>query len=333
MDEMSMVRQLLAEPPPPTPVVTAARGRLESRIRHRVPLAHQGLLARRGRLVPRAALGIAVAAAAATLIVTALVPAGPPGGSAITGAGPAGTLTGIRAQKYLLAVAVRAGRPAARGKYWAEDWIYATRERVGPPSDPHSVIRSTREDDWTSPSRPGWNAGFYQQLGARPGPVTYFHFTRPGRPPWGSTSALPTSAARLKKFLMKLIPGFPGSPGGPGGPGGQHAQLYQQVIPLLEDPISPALRAAVYDVLAGIRGVRVTPGVRDPDGRLGTALTTTWGGQGTEVERDIIDPATGQLLAFEYLATKPSAGTRAGTLLAYNLVRSERWTNQPPPKG
>jgi hypothetical protein len=69
------------------------------------------------------------------------------------------------------------------------------------------------------------------------------------------------------------------------------AELYTVVGDLLrESPAPPALREALYEVAAGIPGVKLVGNYQDALGRTGTA-----------VERDsetlVIDPSNGQLLA------------------------------------
>ena len=68
--------------------------------------------------------------------------------------------------------------------------------------------------------------------------------------------------------------------------------LWSTVLGLLvETPASPALRAALYEVAASLPGVAVDSDYIDSLGRTGTALRL---GEETLV----IDPATGQLLAW-----------------------------------
>jgi hypothetical protein len=82
------------------------------------------------------------------------------------------------------------------------------------------------------------------------------------------------------------------------------AELYSAVADLLpESPASPALREALYEVVANIPGVKLLGHYKDALGRTGTA-----------VERDgetlVIDPNTGQLLAD--IQGNPSTGLSCG---------------------
>lgn len=99
---------------------------------------------------------------------------------------------------------------------------------------------------------------------------------------WDELYALPIDPSRLEATLNADIKGAGPNP---------TAELFTIVGDLLrESPASPALRNALYDVAAGIPGVRVVGRVTDLLGRTGTG-----------VERDgetlVIDPHTGELLA------------------------------------
>lgn len=98
---------------------------------------------------------------------------------------------------------------------------------------------------------------------------------------WDQLYALPTDPAALKTTLVATIHGQGN---------GTDAETFVIVGDLLrESPAPPLLRQALYEVAAGIPGVRSVGQVTDPAGRTGTV-----------VERDgqqyVIDVATGQLL-------------------------------------
>jgi hypothetical protein len=99
---------------------------------------------------------------------------------------------------------------------------------------------------------------------------------------WEQLYALPTDPAKLEPVLQSDIKGAGPNP---------TAELYSVVGDLLrESPAPPALREALYEVAAGIPGVKLVGHYKDALGRTGTA-----------VERDgetlVIDPSNGQLLA------------------------------------
>ena len=99
---------------------------------------------------------------------------------------------------------------------------------------------------------------------------------------WDQLYALPTDPGRLRAELASDLHGAGPDP---------TTELFVAVGDLLrESPASPALREALYDVAAGIPGVRVTGKVTDAAGRSGTGVTYGH-------ETYVIDPATGRLLA------------------------------------
>jgi hypothetical protein len=100
------------------------------------------------------------------------------------------------------------------------------------------------------------------------------------------------------------------------------------------DNVRPAVRAAACQVLAGVPGMRMRPGVRDPEGQSGTAVwQDSWIGFGLRYETtyDIIDPETGAILASDTVAQIPVAGAAPGTVLDYSATTSAYCTSQPPP--
>jgi hypothetical protein len=100
------------------------------------------------------------------------------------------------------------------------------------------------------------------------------------------------------------------------------------------DNVRPAVRAAAFRVLAGVPGVRMRPGVTDPEGQTGTAIwQDSWIGAYLRYETtfDIIDPQTGNMLGDETVAQTPVAGAAPGTVLFYDATTSARWTSQLPP--
>jgi hypothetical protein len=347
-----MIAELLEEPPPPSPEVTAAAARrLADRIGSGDPRFRWNRLAR------PAVIAGAVGVAAALAVVT-LVPRAAPAGHGHSAGGQAGNLTGPQARHYILALASTAGlEPAGGGRYWHETLIEGTRVQVGPPGGRYGVLERWLSEDWTRPRRPGWHAGYDQPLGARPetsadaaawrrdgspsswpgarsggepvrrdpSPPIFHNYDKHEQEPWGSNSNLPADPVRLKKILLAhLIPVT--------GSAARDLELYQTAIPLLRAPIGPALRSAVFRVIAGIPLVQVRLNVRDPGGRPGTALIVTMPGNPAEVDRDIIDPATGRLLAYENIAARRTAGAGPGTLLDYVLFRQLGWTSKAPPR-
>ena len=75
-------------------------------------------------------------------------------------------------------------------------------------------------------------------------------------------------------------------------------QLWRAVTDLLADPhVTPAVRAALLDVAAGLQGAHVTTDTVDPFGRPAHIVAFgNWGG--AEIERLYVDPATHELLVW-----------------------------------
>ncbi|MFF3673805.1 CU044_5270 family protein [Streptomyces sp. NPDC002120] len=102
--------------------------------------------------------------------------------------------------------------------------------------------------------------------------------------------ALPSDAAALKAALQRFHPGSPGSD--------PEADRYLDYFGILENllmfaPLEPQQRAAVYEVLADMPGLRLVGPVKDSTGRSGTAVETDTHSMRIRL---IIDPEEGGLL-------------------------------------
>jgi hypothetical protein len=401
MDEITMIREFLAEPSPPGPQeVAAARERLAKRISGQgLPPAGRRLAPRPGRrlalpagrrLAVRAAIGVATACAAAALVIAALVTDGMPNGPARSGAGPVGALTGQPAREFLLAMATKAGHSQvgspATGRYWCSQAISGTRELVGPDDKllPAPWLNGVQHASAAAPAgyryaiftrdlneaclenpRPGWpggtTGGFSQSFGARPAsPADAAAWRRAGSPdhwkawyarqtisgqpgprqptgsktgqdPWGSDASLPADPAKLRAVFLAHPPPYFYSSNPTQTHPTQSQGLTSAALTVMNGPVTPAVRAAAFQVLAGVPGIVMKPGVRDPEGRVGTAVWLN--GNGQAAEWSIVNPATGSLLDYEEVALRPVAGAPAGTVLDYTAFVSARWTNTPPSKG
>ncbi|MDX3850185.1 hypothetical protein [Streptomyces sp. AK02-01A] len=117
---------------------------------------------------------------------------------------------------------------------------------------------------------------------------------------WDDLRTLPTDPAALQARLL----------GGATGPVAQDA-LFNGIDALLSRaPAGPRLRAALYEVLAGIPGVRLAGEVKDSTGRDGTAVELD---NGDRRSRLVISPATTQLLETEVLVR---GGEKDGDLVS-----------------
>ncbi|MFK0153145.1 CU044_5270 family protein [Streptomyces sp. NPDC090493] len=117
---------------------------------------------------------------------------------------------------------------------------------------------------------------------------------------WDDLKTLPTEPTALRARLLD----------GSGGPEADR-RLFNGVEALLADaPAGPRLRAALFEVLAGIPHVRLAGSVKDSAGRSGTAVEL---GTGSGSSRMIIDPGTSELLEARTVA-RSAAGSDAGTV-------------------
>ncbi len=112
-------------------------------------------------------------------------------------------------------------------------------------------------------------------------------------------------------------------------------------------PLSPAQRAAIIRVLAGLPTTKVVGTVTDPLGRRG--LSVDFGeAEGALVHsneprkelpvyhRQILDPETGETLSRVSYAARTALGATKGEVMGYQARGSESgWTGPPtsPPKG
>jgi hypothetical protein len=160
--------------------------------------------------------------------------------------------------------------------------------------------------------------------------------------------ALPANPAELEKLLLAggVAPGEAPS-----------AYLLNGIVPtLLEEPVTPAVRAALYQMLATMPGIKNLGTVTDPAGQQGEAVSYTGTDKdcadrsllttnglpqtGTSItacttqELLIINPATGLPLAAEVRYVNPPAGqdwTAPDGLISYEIFGQSHWTNADPP--
>ena len=85
-------------------------------------------------------------------------------------------------------------------------------------------------------------------------------------------------------------------------------------------PVSPAVRAATYRMLADLPGVRLRGAVKDQRGRPGVAVDFLRNGSESRL---IVDANDGRALAEE--------SWHGGTLLSYQAILSAGYTDEVPP--
>lgn len=145
--------------------------------------------------------------------------------------------------------------------------------------------------------------------------------------------ALPTTPAALRDRLLSYYDG-----GGSDMPTDRNQWLFTVATSvLIELPLSNAIRAAAFGLLAELPGVRPLGPVRDKRGRPGQAVAYVEDSKevGSFEIRLIIDPATGQPLSRERRAVRPSgelSWIKPGALCGYTLVLVSKTTDDNPPK-
>jgi hypothetical protein len=255
------------------------------------------------------------------------------------------------------------------GRYWCNMSVSAELDAIGPagkeltpagqgqPASPASDYRYSILDRQTAaacsqPGSPhtGIVGGYVQELGARPAtPRDAAAWRRAGSPAWWGWYAKgaripdrpgsrepsskpggppnpspPSSPAKLRAYLLAHSTVTYTDPSAP-QPAGENVQLFMRARTLLLEPLSPAVRAADFQVLASVKGVRMQQDMKDPDGRAGTAL---WLGSSPS-ELIIVDPATGSLLADEWLTPRHGRVYVPGTVEQYVLWTSTRTNHLP----
>lgn len=238
----------------------------------------------------------------------------------------------------------------------------ATVSAAALPGYQYSVLGRYRSTVCLKASDFAWNAGYTQDLGSHPataadtaawrragapqrwrasdlpaldrylsakaGQPSYYQESKPVTAPWGgpeTASSLPADPAELKAFFVAH-----------GGPSTNPEEaLADDCFEVLQMPFPPAVQAAAFRVLAGIPGIRMIPGATGPEGQVGTALRLPWrdwnrpAGMDFEDVLTLIDPATGHVIALEWVANQQIAGLSPGTVLSYQTT-SYQWVTVLP---
>ncbi|WP_406330796.1 CU044_5270 family protein [Streptomyces sp. NBC_00203] len=140
---------------------------------------------------------------------------------------------------------------------------------------------------------------------------------------WDDLRKLPTEPRALKAYLYSGTPDTP-----------EQEAVFNGIVTLLTAPVSPELRSALYDVLAGLPYLRLVGSVHDSAGRAGVAIEYDLDDVRSRV---VIDPETALPLEEK---TTALGGTHNGDLISavtYLSLRSVRdapkatsWDNIPP---
>lgn len=306
MDEMSMVRRLLAEPPPPPDVVAAGREQLRDGAVGKTRKAG-GLSVRRGP-----ALVITGIAAAAVLMATILIPGA---GRSPNGIGSSVTYTSARS--VLFAAAGQAESVRSTGAYWHVRTMSTVTlpDRFGRKGRRYTLQELTTTERWTDRSGRAWIATrewvrprtaqdevAWRQDGAPrqwcsgktdtdpPKPIClrtapgissltrdYFPFEvgEGHELTFGQLQRLPTSAGALRTSLLATTRHDLDRSASDEIVDSNVAQILANL--LVYPPVPPGVRAAAYRALAEMPNVVSAGPTRDELGRSGIGIKISEG--------------------------------------------------------
>jgi hypothetical protein len=148
----------------------------------------------------------------------------------------------------------------------------------------------------------------------------------------GDPASLPTDPAKLRMTMLTWIREHGGLPRHP------DAWLFREATKLLDSPgriPSPAVRGAVFRMLAELPGVRSLGTVHDPLGRsaLGIALREQTSALGIVDWELLISPSEDLVMATRAVVVRPGLTDRwlpPGGTEYFTLKRTAGWTDQPP---
>jgi hypothetical protein len=280
----------------------------------------------------------------------------------------------LGSRQILLLAADKAAHAApAGGRYWAAKSTFEALYQVNQAGATYDIRMRQRDDTWTARSATATSWYIAQNLGA--GPATAADkaaWVKAGSPTSfqvkdihtltisataGKVSGNPSNSGSSvfslggRNVSMKDLQALPGDPaklkalllryfhdGGAGGelPSTSNAWLFEVGASMLSMPITPAVRAATYRIVAALPGVRSLGSTTDIDGRTGNGVAIqTTDPYGVDEIRVIIDPDTGLPLAQEYVYLK-SKGVRSwltpNDVWYAQVFHSLGWTNDSPPK-
>ena len=167
--------------------------------------------------------------------------------------------------------------------------------------------------------------------------------------------ALPADPGRLKAVIMAGYKDFKDS-----GAGSIDSYLFSVIPTMFTWPVTPQVRSALYQILAGQPDVQSLGTVQDVAGQTGLAVAVTGnysqcGDQGIlsgsssppafemsplfascGVQQElVINPVTGLPMAMELRYTRLPAGqswSAPGGLFSYEIYGAPHWTNASPPR-
>ncbi|MFC4037231.1 CU044_5270 family protein [Dactylosporangium siamense] len=316
------------------------------------------------RLILAAAPPAVAAATAAAVVLTAggTDPAPAPSGlgGAPGGSGAAAAPGSARELLLVAAAQTDASATATSGRYWVRVQEHGERKEVGR----YGIASRLLIERWLATAAGDPNVEVYQDLGAAP--VTAADeaaWKADGSPqqwtetgPKGTTPIVRTTAAgprqvrAVRGSLPMMIAGLQvtaadlaGLPSEPGALKSwltarlpQHADgdlFYAGRDLVAELPVSAAVRAAAYRMLADLSGVDFLGVVQDRQGRSGLAVAFTRRGDGGwGQQRLIVDPGTGRALAQEsWFLGSAATPTALGTLMSWTVHVRAGFTDDAAP--
>ena len=315
MDELNMLKDVLATPGPSSDTVRKGRDELEQLIRHQPGT--------RTRRVGWRVAGIGLTAAAVAVAVTAAVMVtsgtprtrpGAPVSSTAIGHRPATAKQSV--QQMLLTAAASAQRaPAGSGIYW----YVRVRAATGNGNKLYLAESWTKRDGrtWIRDQQGGTPIELPRSPGV-PGP-----FFLGGRElTFRQLQHLPADPAALTRWIVTNAARHGGKTGGPAPSKAQEREdIFDSLISLLSElPATPQVRAAAFRALAAFPGVT---SLGQAGGGQGVRFTLLGGEQATL----FIDPSTGQIRTTNFIVD--NQGGEFWQPIP-NATITGRWTNTLP---
>ncbi|MFI1645375.1 CU044_5270 family protein [Streptomyces avidinii] len=255
--------------------------------------------------------------------------------SGLRGSPPAATASAADFLRRVAATEAADTATATDGPYWKAHMLDAYW------GDPHSTRLEYFETPlvndssmWVSSdavfSQKGADGEIVKTIGFTPHWITPVKGARREGLSWEEVKRLPSDAEALKVVLADFFPGGPGSD--------SEADTFSAYMGTLNHllvlaPLEPRQRAAVYEVLADMPGLRLVGPVQDSTGRAGTAVELD---TRTSRIRMIIDPGTGGPLEMtvHYLGGKYDGKiAKRSTILSAGPQQSIPPYQERPPKG
>ncbi|MFE2046452.1 CU044_5270 family protein [Streptomyces sp. NPDC059477] len=269
----------MVDPPSPSAVAAA-----QAAVRAALARETADVLGRRRVPVRRRFVGAALAVAAVTAAVL-VYPA-----VSVDGSPPAASANAVAFLHGVADTAAEGSKSATDAPYWKVRALYPTVAS----SNGGTIVPGDRGVQTTWYSRTAiiseQGPGGRDSGACRDGFCTFpeskgMHWTvGKTKLSWDELGQLPTDPAALKARLL----------GGTADNAGSDGPLYNSIVQLLATaPTSPQLRAALFEILAGMDDVRLVGPVQDSTGRQGTAVE--WDGPEMQ-HRLIVDPDSSAVL-------------------------------------